>query len=46
MRQKFEEENTLENKLDKKSVEQIKELDDDLYFDDDFTRQYMSNRMQ
>ena len=46
MKKKFEEENTLENKLDKKSVEQIKELDDDLDFDDDFTRQYMSNRMQ
>ena len=46
MKEKHEEENTLENKLDRMEVEQIKELDDDLDFDDDFTRQYMASRMQ
>lgn len=28
------------------TVEEIKDLDDDLDFDDQFTRQYMANRMQ
>lgn len=46
MQEKHEEENKLENKLDKMSVEKINELEDDLDFDDEFTRQYMANRMQ
>lgn len=46
MKEKHEEENKLENKLDRMEVEQIKELEDDLDFDDEFTRQYMANRMQ
>lgn len=46
MQEKHEEDNKLENKLDKMSVEKINELEDDLDFDDEFTRQYMANRMQ
>jgi len=46
MREKQEEEGRLENRLDKMGVEKIKELEDDLDFDDEFTRQYMASRMQ
>jgi hypothetical protein len=46
MQARKEEENKLENKLDRMTVEKINELEDDLDFDDDFTRQYMAQRMK
>lgn len=42
--EKHEEDNKLENVLDRKNMEEINDLEDDLDFDDEFMREYMAKR--
>ena len=42
--EKHEEDNKLENVLDKKGMNEINDMEDDLDFDDEFMREYMAKR--